>query len=201
MRALAVCSWVVIAAALAGCTFEHDGPDCQNTAIVDGETLVGASLEILSEDALPPVSGEIEARGIRCDRPGTYGFKTLEGLPPQAALLADDQLYLGKGFLLTTKRHPLYRVVARELQPDPRPIRGCRQGRLRGTVVEVESFSKRFRWRTSGRLRYVTMHPHLEADLPRVGGLPRLTEGMRVVAEGRRCPSGRFYAFRLTGRR
>jgi len=211
MRALVVCSWALIGAALAGCTydFEHDGPECVRTAIVDGETLRGTSLEGLSKRALPPVSGELEARGTVCDLPGTESdepderrrFQTLEGVPPQAALLADGYIYYGEGFLIATKGHPLYRVFARELHTDPRPIRGCREGRLRGTVIDSPRFSKSFRLSTAGRRRDVTMHPDLEANLPSIGGLPRLTRGMRIVAHGKRCRSGRFYAFRLTRRR
>ncbi len=196
MRAVVMAVVAIGFSACAGCVSDEEAP-CEKSATVDGERLTGLQLD--DRAALPPSAGQVWVRAAICGRGQSASFTRLRGVPPKSALVYEDTVYMGGGFLVNLPSHPLYELFKDDIHADPGPVMGCRRRALVGRVAEAPFVSKFFTLSVSpgGRLREVTMHPSMTAKVPTVGGLPRLSAGLRVRVRGFACRSGGFYAMRV----
>jgi hypothetical protein len=203
MKRLGVIGLVLAAATASSCVDFQDGDGdvnaCDNRAVLDGETLLALRTDVapFDEDLLPPSDGTVEVRATVCGKRGTFSFKRLRGVPPQAALRYRESLYVGTGFFVATKAHPLHAFYAADLFSDPGDLSACRRRSFRGRVVRAPLVDQALQ--VDGAYsadRGVTIHPDMQADLPRVGGLPRVRTNQRVRIRGFQC-GGEFVAMRI----
>ena len=171
---------------------------CAAAVVVDGSLLFGVGriverhLPALGErrGAVEPACNDAESD--EADRQVTV--RTLDGLPPRAAVIGTDGLYLARGSLVVSSAHPLHRAVVRAgSEPDVRRRR-CRResGPRRGVLAETA-----FREGRTMRLRLTTPQGPVTVradELTRLTNRPAyepLAKGQRVSVQVSACGGGR----------
>jgi hypothetical protein len=203
---VATSRWLLLAAlaGLAACGggggTVGSGAACAAAVRLHGEWLLAATVDDQVRRRLPPLRGTVRAAQPPCnDTNGAHRsegtvrrLRRLAGVSPAIALAETDgrrieALYLGQDYLAVLAAHPLHRAL---YGSDGRPVatRGrCRPaaaltGRIGATALGDDAIAVGGRsWAVDARTT---------ADVPAVGGMPRLAHGIRVRVAGVRCRGG-----------